>query len=444
MSRAEEMRDGRQAAALAADEAYLEQLVGEVVAEANAAAEAQRAQLTAELVTARADLVRADRALTDALVELGEERAGRAADAAAATAAATAAAAELAAARARIAELEAGLAGRDKLVRGTYTPGAETTGPVDASRLVKRDGVQVFDLSTFTEPRVVRDVWFAGTVHIIGAGPHRLTFENCKGSGTDSRAGTAACVVAHNAGVRDVWFVDCELSPQWLGAADAIVGHHFTLVRCNVYGGIDAVGVWNAHDVDGVLNGPGVHDNAVGIFDSWLHGLLYLSPFPAQSDNRSHSDLIHIRGGINVRIEGNALDAFYEPNKGQASEPARVSSTGAHLGGNARYPELHAACAVQVSHDYGAPRQIIIRQNRFAGGTVGVNGATYGGGVVGVIADNRIARGPNGTSTFLNGSTWFVIISSGIVRSPANTFEYSGNVYEDNGAPAPAMRRGDY
>lgn len=350
----------------------------------------------------------------------------------------TASQGSLSRAEARIVELQVEIADlkananvneRDLVTRGQYDPGPTTTGPTHPSKITKVTGIQTFDVSGMTGPVVITDKHYVNTIRFIGSSQHQLSFVNCKANGVDDVGGSVAtAIVGHGAGDRNIVWIDSEVNIGHRAPGDPANVHHMKFIRCNVWGGIDGIGIWNAHD----------GNNAVDILDSWIHDQLFLSPFSRQSDNKSHSDGIHGRGGENVNIKGNNLQAYYTQGKGNASEPPRVDSAGKHLGGNPFFPSLVSACAIQISHDYGAPRNWIIEQNLFEGGTVGINAATYGGGDIGSISYNRV-----GVGTFRNGPDHFVIRSTGVTR-PANTFKFEGNVNAYTGAPFNIIKRGDY
>lgn len=433
-----------------AENAAAEQFIAQVVEEAQNSAKDQVDQLTLDLAEAREQLSVTTEQRNQATTLYEQERVKTATlsdDLLLAREKVTMLEGRITSLDATIADLrlqlaQAGGNDRENLVRGQYIPGPTTTGPTHPSRLVKVTGIQIFDVSKLTAPVVIKDKHYLNTVQFIGSSPHRMTFINCFAGGKDEVAGSKASIVGHNAGVRDIVWIDSEVSVNHQIPGDPANVHHMKFIRCSIWGGIDGVGIWNAHDENGVLNGPGVHYNEVELWDCWIHDQLFLSPFPSQWDNKSHSDGVHVRGGTNTKIVGCLISAYYTQGKGNASEPPRVDNTDPtkpkHLGGNPLFPKLNSACCIQISDDYGAPRNLVVEYNHLPGGTTAINGATGGGGYIGSISYNWFYP-----STYINGPTWGFMYSTG-AKLPLQTFKYEGNINAETGAAMTAARRGDY
>lgn len=219
---------------------------------------------------------------------------------------------------------------RDSLVYGTYQPSALTTGVLPGTTLVNYNSPSV---DQFTLPstggvienkRIHGDIfapsngayWIIRNCEILGGSqdpPTRRAAASLYGARTGSASTSSALttsgvnqVYADNTG--RVRFIDCTITPRLPHLnRDCIVGHKYSLERCNLSRGIDGAGVVIGSDA-------GTHSN-VEILGSWIHDLMYGNPDYKNGvdgvtwhTNGSHSDLIQCQGGGNIRIIGNWLN----------------------------------------------------------------------------------------------------------------------------------------
>lgn len=294
---------------------------------------------------------------------------------------------------------------------GTYKPSASTTGVRGGITLenVEVDTTVTADNTTFTAKN------FKGNVSVQAA---NVTFRNCRFSGRASYTAGSELVNAGNAAVSNLLIEDCTFLPQaptpWL---NALVGHDFTVRRCDISLTTDGINVYNSNNPNGPVN--------VYVEASYIHDLAFWSPFPVMSDNKTHNDGSMIQGGSNINFIGNYITGLLSPTVGNPS----LAPAG-----------LQANTAFMIKPLVGLITNMHILNNWLGGGSVTVNFANNAArnlylGTVGEVSYNEFGRNQiyQGDASLPD--------DSGTITMPSNCVcTTTGNVYEDNGNPIVVRR----
>lgn len=194
---------------------------------------------------------------------------------------------------------------RDNLVLGTYWPNTATTG-------LRPE--RTFPVTTITTNQTysgngttINDTLFDGArVSVSG---QNITFFNCKFTGDTS---ANALVTMTNVAASNVQFIDCLFVPKYPLNRNCIIGHDFTLLRCDLSRCTDLVSPVNT--ARSISDGDGFPIN-VHVLQSYLHDVSWwtgAAPGDVHpTDTESHNDLIQIVGGNGLDIRGSTLFATY-------------------------------------------------------------------------------------------------------------------------------------
>lgn len=266
--------------------------------------------------------------------------------------------------------------GRNSLVSGTFVPSAETTGAWSADAdLEPVDSSITYDSSY--NGQLVENKLFRHMVYVTG---QNIRFRNCKFIGPNSYV-TAEIVHVRSNTARNIEFVDCTIKPRYVDyRVHCIAGHGMRLLRCDISGGVDGVGV--VPYTGGTWSGRA----DVEIEASFIHDLAFSSPDPTKTDNQTHNDLIQWHGGAGLTIFGCLLLGYLMPGAGDidaAHEPTeahRASGHGAgsHFPVSSRSGRRRAMGVLMVSPGNGTHSSLEVRTNWIDGGYAGINfaGAT--------------------------------------------------------------------
>ena len=255
---------------------------------------------------------------------------------------------------------EAPLNNRSGLVYGTYLPDATTTGLVSATSTIQATNVTYSDMSASVKE--FENIDYQGHVYLTGK---HYRFRNCRFSGPLNP--TTATVQSRYATSEDIIFEDCTFKPRSVNTnAGNIIGRGFTLLRCDLSGGIDGAG-------------PAVADGGtrtdVIIQQSYLHGLLRYCPDASQGDNQSHSDGIQWAGGFGLTLLGNRIEGLIDTTIGVGWAPATYDGQSVLTGGHPFYPNPTGTSTLMINALGGTiqPGELIMHKNWIRGGAVGIN-----------------------------------------------------------------------
>lgn len=285
---------------------------------------------------------------------------------------------------------------RDLLVSGTFVPSAETTGAWSADAdLEPVDSAITYDSSY--NGQLIENKLFRHMVYVSG---QNIRFRNCKFIGPDFYV-TAEIVHVRANTARDIEFIDCTIKPRYVDhRVHCIAGHGMKLLRCDISGGVDGVGV--TPYTGGTWNGRA----DVEIEASFIHDLAFWSPDPTKTDNQTHNDPIQWHGGAGLRIFGclilgylmlafGDIDATHVP---AAPHLASGHEAGSHFPPSSRSGRRRAMSGVMVSPGNGTHGELDAQTNWIDGGYVGFNFA-------GATSDWLTADGSTITDNFM-GLDW--------------------------------------
>ena len=147
---------------------------------------------------------------------------------------------------------------------------------------------------------------------------------------------------------------------------------------------------------------------------NYVHDLFYAGPDPNHSDNHTHNDGVQIQGGGNIKIIGNTLDAL-------AGTASTLTSP---------YFPAVTGQAIALTPNVSAIHDLLIDRNWMDGGAQSIGGTVaqgLGSGIV--ISNNRFGHLQWPVNRFGSRTRWAIVL-------PVAPITFSGNVYDDSGAPA--------
>ena len=255
---------------------------------------------------------------------------------------------------------ESPLNNRSGLVYGAYLPDLSTTGLVSATTSTQATNVTYSDMTGTV--KVFENIDYQGYVYITGK---HYRFRNCRFSGPLSP--TSAAVQCRYQTSQDIIFEDCTFKPRSFNTnAGNIIGRGFTLLRCDLSGGIDGAG-------PSVADGDTRTD--VVIQQCYIHDLLRYCPDGSHSDNQSHSDGIQWAGGLGLTLLGNRIEGLLDTSIGDGWGPATYDGNSILTGGHPFYPNPTGTSTLMINALGGTiqPGELIMHKNWIRGGAVGVN-----------------------------------------------------------------------
>lgn len=270
-------------------------------------------------------------------------------------------------------------------VLGVDKPGLTNTGIPSGATLSRRDGI----INVTTPGTVLEDLDIYGKVIVSTTD---VVIRRCRVRGPASyvsaQDSSQALITCTGAGVRRLLVEDCLLKPDRPhNSMNGMLGHNFTVRRTNFENCSDGIGVFNTSNPSGAVN--------VYIEGNWLHSFYFIRPSDKGTrPEGTHNDCLQISGGSAIRVIGNTLDAFYNPNLGSA--PLDGSPTGAYqVTGNQYFPKMTATAAVIITPNVGPVANVVVDKNWIDGGGTSVNVSEKGrGAIVGLaITNNKFGRG---------------------------------------------------
>lgn len=261
---------------------------------------------------------------------------------------------------------------RDALVVEVDQPTASTTGVPAGTVLVARAG----DVVVSTPGATLEGMDITGRVIVRAAG---VTVKSCRVRGASALTAQGGLIDATHTAASGLRVIDTEIRPDYPSLyTDGILGHDFLALRCNIYGCVDPVGVYNQYNPLAPVN--------VTIQQCWLHDLAYFTPDPTHSDNITHNDGVQSQGGSGMRVVGCRIDANYSTTFGTGEpfptgltqqlsavmlSPAASADigtwaiTGCEINGNWVYG---GKIAINAGHDRNAGADLgVCLRNRFDG-----------------------------------------------------------------------------
>lgn len=311
----------------------------------------------------------------------------------------------------------------DGFVLGTTKPDATNTGYAPGTTFTQVTS----DITYTTDGQVIEDTEFiGGKVYVKASG---VTFRNCWFRGQqDSNETTDPFVRCHWDASVNTTFERCTFgSADQVGWPDCgILGHNFTATRCDISRSQD--GIRNVNSDTAADCGD------ITVHGCYIHDLLYVSPYSAQSDNQSHNDVVQLVGGDNIEIKGCTLRAYVDPDLGAASTtgvPLLSDTDSSGLAVTGDHDAWMTAFIVTPNQAMGAAT---VDQCWLEGGQFTVNiaikNATYWSASSSItLTDNRFGKDTRIGQNDLNVSNDI----QSYVTSTGNTFPDSSSVPMSNG-----------
>jgi len=296
---------------------------------------------------------------------------------------------------------------------GQAKPVASNTGVPAGTVLTVHNG----DMTISTPGTVLDSLDIHGRVSVTAA---NVTIKRCRVRGNATLVTNVGLINATNAAVSNLLIEDCTLAPDvpsiwWNG----ITGHDFTARRCNVYGTVDGVGIFNTNNDGGPVN--------VVVTSCYIHDLAYFSPdsnhAADQPVSHTHNDCVQVQGGTDIELGWNNLQGFCSPVYGSdiSLDAAHANSSGGY---NIHAPYLQASSAIQINvRGSFVPGGFNIHDNWIDGGAYSINteAATYPN--FGTISNNVF-----GDQQRPDNPAYMSVPKSATV---------TGNVHEATGLPVP-------
>lgn len=355
-------------------------------------------------------------------------------------------------------------ASRASLVLGTYMPGPETTGVLPG---IPRDTV-VGNVTLSTPGLVYENKTIIGRLSITGP---NITVRNCEVQGGPSPT-SSGVVTCTNQNCFNAVFEDCTIYPStphylWGG----VVGHDYTLRRCNVYGATDIINIHNTY-----LTGQKifVYQTGVVIEQSWLHDYFWWTAATPNvvhgTDTETHNDVIQHYGGSGSIIRGNCIDAAFSRQNGHwyatgNAEPFitiplqslpdggpyqhipdrnitnNTSLTNGVLStaANGRY-NWDDNCCIMINNSQGKSNEMTVEDNWFFGGNFAINGGgnpydSATGKSIGSWKRNKFDRAQGAQGSGGNNTYTLAFLGGWAGHIDCPTSGPDANVYMDDGTP---------
>lgn len=312
-------------------------------------------------------------------------------------------------------------------VLGVTKPSAVNTGPVGT--LAPYSG----DFTVTAAGTVIQNLDIAGFVKVRAA---NVTVRNCVVRGSGPGTTNTGLIDCNHVAASNVLVENCLLVPDqpsyWL---NAIIGHDYTIRRCQAYNVVDFCGAYNSAT-------PTARADVV-IEGNYFHDLAYFSPDPNHTDNRTHNDGVQIQGNFGHRIVGNTILANVSTKAGNgypgaspaptAADPYYPSVTGQAIGITPNVSQVGDVLIDSNWLDYGAQTITIIP------GSQGVDAASV------TIAKNRFGRNQPSISKGGVSAKRAILIDPavGTITNVSNATAAAptlANTYEDNGAAVTIYR----
>jgi hypothetical protein len=206
----------------------------------------------------------------------------------------------------------------------------------------------------------------------------RVTIRNCRVRGGPTSSNGAGLRVQSGS---EILVEDTEIGLDAPSVyLDAVTGSNLTVRRANIHGGVDGMKLGSNSSVE----------------CSYIHDMASFASDPNQGGGPTHNDAIQILSGTNIRVLNNVLVVTRSQN-----------------------------AAIQVTQDFGHVGDLTITGNFADGGGCTFNFSHNGeADLTGVtVTDNRFGR-----NSFYD---------CPMLKSTKTTLVMSGNVWDDDGTPAP-------
>lgn len=287
-----------------------------------------------------------------------------------------------------------------EFILGTTKPTAANTGPAPGT-VFTNSTTTLISASNIT----IENTRFTEVVAFSG---QNVVVKNCIFQGVPGQFGgqnTGGVVRCTNSNVVNIRFENCLIKPASESSSSiGIVGHDFTLYRCDVSNTVDCVRIYDSADPDG--------PSGVKLWGSYLHDMSYWTPFAGHADNQTHNDGVQIEGGTGTDIFGCNISARASTEMGNSTQT--------------QYPPYVLSCII-VTPNVGVCNGLRIRSNWFDGGYAPLNIVQKDKGPIYnlEIKDNRFSGKKGLVQDFLT--------EAPIKAANNNGADWTNNIREDTG-----------
>lgn len=299
---------------------------------------------------------------------------------------------------------------RDQLGEpGTWKPDSTTTGAYPNTDFQTING----EIKITTNGFVLENKIVNGRVNVQA---EDVLIRNCilRGQVETSSNGVITC---YGPFVKRLEVIDCTLKPAFpTRFIDGIIGHDYTISRCDISCTVDGMGMFNTYSPGQALN--------TFAYSNYIHDLAYYKPDPSHADNQSHNDGCQIQGGLGATLKGNNIASYYstDPNVGTQN-----------------YDRPQALSCMLFNNNVGVTGQHVIEDNWFSGGWIPINCGGAPGSNLGHAYRNKFSR----DAYYKDGNG----IPYTILARADQTFDCgegtpNQNVWEDDGTPVTIKRNG--
>ena len=289
---------------------------------------------------------------------------------------------------------------------GTYKPDSTTTGyAYTGVTLTPHSG----DYNITTDGTVLDSLDISGWVVVNAA---NVTIKRCYIRGGAAKSFNTGLIDCTGANCSNLTVQDCLLLPDhptlWY---DGIIGHDYTIQRCEIYHTVDGCGVYNTHNSGGPVN--------TNIYANYIHSLAGYLVDPNHSNGPTHNDCIQPQGGNNVKIIGNNLQGFVSSTVGSG---ASWNDGNGQFSGSNGTGGLHSQSCIQLNENTANLTSGILINSNWADGAH--------------IAWNLATGPPSSHLDQVNNNKFGNNTSSNLqinLRSTQTTGSLTGNVFEVGG-----------
>ena len=291
---------------------------------------------------------------------------------------------------------------------GTYKPDSSNTGYAYTNvTLIPHNG----DYNITTDGTTLDSLDISGWVVVNAA---NVTIKRCYVRGGAAKSFNTALIDCTAANCSNVVVQDCLLVPDqptlWY---DGIIGHDYTIQRCEIYHTVDGCGVYNTHNNGGAVN--------TNIYANYIHSLAGYLVDPNHSNGPTHNDCIQPQGGNNVQIIGNNLLGFVSSTVGSG---ASWNDGNGEFAGSNGTGGLHTNSCIQLNQNTADVTSGLVINNNWADGAH--------------IAFNLAVGPPSAHINSIKNNQFGANTSGALqinLRSTTTLGVMSGNVFEADGSP---------
>lgn len=152
---------------------------------------------------------------------------------------------------------------------------------------------------------------------VIAAGKCEITNSIMRGPKNPITSGNHALFRAYNKRSGQAVFSNVTFAPQTpSNGLDCILGWQYELYHCDLFGGVDGMGIY-------ATSGTGSNSAKVTAEDVWVHDLTYFYPDNITTSHKdgTHNDCVQIQGGTDISLKRLKLEGTTKAGAGAGTNP---------------------------------------------------------------------------------------------------------------------------